>query len=90
MLAGLQIAMAVDLDLTCRFEGFAEGVWELARRCLATCHPDHNPEVAVLTSRTWRSDDDGSSHFMECGAILRRWSSRHASGIVARGPICNT
>jgi hypothetical protein len=90
MLAGLQIAMAVDLDLTCRFEGFAGGVWELARRCLATCHPDHNPEVAVLTSRTWRSDDDGSSHFMECGAILRRWWSRHASGLVARGPTCNT
>jgi hypothetical protein len=72
MLAGLQIAMAVDGDLTCRLEGFTEGVWELAQRCLATCHPDHNPEVAALTSQTWRSDEDRSSHFMECGAVMRR------------------
>ncbi len=72
LLAGLQIAMAVDRDLTCRFEGFAEGVWELAQRCLATCHPDFNPEVAALTTRTWRSDQDRTSHFMTCGAVLRR------------------
>jgi len=72
MLAGLQIAMAVDRDFTYRFEGFADGVWELAQRCLATCHPDFNPEVAAVAKRTWRSDEDRTSHFMTCGAVLRR------------------
>jgi len=83
MLAGLQIAMAVDQTLTYDFEGFAVGVSELARRCLATCHPDFNPEVAAVAKRAWRSGEDRTLHFMQCGAVLRRlvdstrfWSRR--------------
>ncbi len=72
MLAGLHVVMAVDPDLTYRFEGFGQSVSELARRCLATCHPDFNPEVAAVAERMWRSDEDRRSHFMTCGAILRR------------------
>lgn len=72
MLVGLQVAMAVDPALTYRFEGFGEGVRELAQRCLATCHPDFNPEVAAAAKRMWRSDEDRRSHFMECGAVVRR------------------
>jgi len=72
MLAGLHVAMAIDPDLTYRFEGFGESVWALARRCLATCHPDFNPEVAAAAERMWRSDEDRKVHFMACGAVLRR------------------
>ncbi len=72
MLAGLQVAMAVDPELTYRFEGFGTGVWELAQRCMATCHPDFNPEVAAAAEMMWRSDEDRRSHFMEFGAVFRR------------------
>jgi hypothetical protein len=42
MQAGLSVAMELDPALTYRFDGFAEPVQELTRRCLATCHPGFN------------------------------------------------
>lgn len=72
MLAGLQVAAEIDPQLNYRFDGFPEPVAELARRCLATCHPDFNPEVAAVAEQIWHTPEDRTFHFMGCGAVLRR------------------
>jgi hypothetical protein len=72
MLAGLHVAAATDPELRYRFAGFTEPVAELARRCLATCHPDFNPDVAAAAEQIWGSDEDRRFHFNRCGAVLRR------------------
>ena len=64
--------MALDSQLTYRFEGFEKHVMELTRRCLATCHPDFSAEVQAATKQAWRSDEDRRSHFMASGAVLRQ------------------
>lgn len=72
MLAGLHIVMSLEPDLMYRFEGFPGPVRMLTERVLATCHPDFNPEVAMLAKRLWKSDEDREQHFMLCGAAVRR------------------
>jgi hypothetical protein len=72
MLAGLRVAAAIDSQLHYRFDGFPEPVAELARRCLATCHPDFNPEVAAVVEQVWCRPEDRTAHFTSCGAVLRR------------------
>lgn len=82
MLAGLHVVMALDPGRVYRFEGFSEPVWTLARRVLATCHPDVNAEVAEVAKRMWPGDEDRRLHFALCGAALRRLatSARFWSG----------
>lgn len=47
-------------------------MWELRRRCLATLHPDFNPDVADVIRIAWQDEDDRVRHFEEIGAVLRR------------------
>ncbi|MDA8064349.1 MAG: hypothetical protein M0031_02410 [Thermaerobacter sp.] len=72
MLAGMQVAMAIDPQLNCRFEGFEGPVAELSQRCLAACHPDFNPEVATVAEQEWTTPQDRIDHFMIYGAVFRR------------------
>jgi hypothetical protein len=51
LLAGLQIAMAVDRDLTCRFGPSRRACGNWLNDALATCHPDHNPNSRAGSHR---------------------------------------
>lgn len=72
MQAGLTVAMELDPALAYRFAGFAEPIQELTRRCLATCHPAYNPNVAAAAEQFWRDDEDRTTHFRTWGAVFRR------------------
>jgi hypothetical protein len=72
MQAGLHVASELDPTLTYRFEGFSEPVQELVRRCLGTCHPDYNPQVAATAEQFWHDDEDRQTHYRNWGAVFRR------------------
>lgn len=72
MQVGVRVAMELDPTLSYRFEGFSPPVQELVRRCLATCHPDYNPQVAATAERFWHDQEDRQTHFRNWGAVYRR------------------
>jgi hypothetical protein len=69
---GVRVAMELDPTLRYRFEGFNGSVQELVRRCLATCHPDYNPQLAATAEECWHDQADRQTHFRNWGAVYRR------------------
>lgn len=71
-LCGLRCAEQIVPDTKLEFQGFDEMMVALTERCLASFHPDYNPEIKAVTDRLWSSSDIRIEHFTAYGAAIRR------------------
>lgn len=71
-ICGLNLAAFCEGTEKPEFKGISPEIEELANRCLATFHPDYNPELAEVIERALRGSEDKEYHYRTAGSVLRR------------------
>ena len=73
-ICGLNVAAFLEKRELPERTGFSPAVEELSNRCMATFHPDYNPQLAELLKRARLTPEDEQHHYRTAGSVLRRLS----------------